>query len=110
MSDLQLSLFSESPVEEDAPSNQPKTIQSNSSLSIDIQNAITSLLTTDKISTRELCETLIEQFKAPKERFSSGKPKIYPTVCIFLESLVQNGQLEFVQEVDRGDRIYKVIK
>lgn len=110
MSDLQLNLFSESPVEEDVSSNQPKTIQSTSSLSTDIQNAIISLMTTDKISTRELCENLIEQYKAPKERFSSGKPKIYPTVCIFLETLAQNGQLEFIHEVDREDRIYKVIK
>lgn len=57
-------------------------------------------------SARIITELLIKNEFAPKERYSTGKPKIYPQVCMFLDSLVYQGVLQLTNIDGRNDRTY----
>lgn len=57
----------------------------------------------------ELCEDLATYHGASKERFSSGKLKIFPEVCSYLEHLVEKGVLQFVEKYSDLDRAYKLV-
>ena len=108
LDDLQLSLFAIEPVTVDSPSKKNSLVQNSTMLKENIQNALLSL-PNETFSTRDLCEILIEQYNAPKERFTTDQPKIYPQVCRILDTLVQNRHIESVETVDQSDKIYKKI-
>ncbi|MCM3358121.1 DUF3895 domain-containing protein [Psychrobacillus sp. MER TA 171] len=61
-------------------------------------------------STRVICEVLIEKHRAPRERFLTGKPKIYPDIAMHLESYVQSGEFKVTHEKDKKDRKYFPVK
>lgn len=54
----------------------------------------------------EICEMLISSGAISKERYSTGKPVAYGKVCIILEELVKTGLIEFVEDLNKTDRIY----
>lgn len=61
-------------------------------------------------SAKEICKNLVAYHGASSQTFSSGTLRIYPDVCIFLESLKGKGFLEFVEKTGLEDRIYKVLE
>ncbi len=58
-------------------------------------------------STRVLCELLIKEHGASRERYSTSKPKIYPSVCMHLETLVKQGNLSLLRIKNTEDRYYE---
>ena len=107
MSQIQLDLFSNEETVETKTNSQ--TYSSNPTLlSVPLQNAVLSLLQIGIQSSRDICERLIDSHNAPKERYSTEKPKIYPYVCLYLDNLVDTGELQLVS-VEHEDRIYKIL-
>ncbi|MCK6259555.1 DUF3895 domain-containing protein [Fictibacillus sp. KIGAM418] len=78
------------------------------SISFGYQEAIRSYLEKGITSTRILCELLIKEHHAPKDRYISGKPKIYSEVCFYLESLCSLGEVKFISKKDQEDRLYSM--
>jgi hypothetical protein len=60
------------------------------------------------ISVREICEFLIKTRLSSNDRFSSGKPAIFPYVSMFLEFLKSKGKCTLIKG-NTDDRIYKAI-
>lgn len=62
-------------------------------------------------SARDICNLLIEKHNARNTTFDiTGKPHIYPEICMNLEKLVQEGVCTLVEKKnDYSDRIYKYI-
>jgi Protein of unknown function (DUF3895) len=58
-------------------------------------------------SARVICELLIKEHGASRERYSTSKPKIYPSVCMHLETLVKQGNLGLLRTKNTEDRYYK---
>lgn len=58
----------------------------------------------------EVCEELVVYFGASNARYSSGTLKIFPEVCIILESLVKQGKLTFIGKKNGTDRIYQILE
>lgn len=58
----------------------------------------------------EVCYELIENYGAPKDTFLSGRPLIYPDVCIFLDYLSEKGIVQSVGTKWVNDRSYKRLK
>ena len=106
MNQIEFDLFDETKEQTTVQSNL--SYKENSLLTSLIQKAIYSILITGTSSAREVCEELINNHEVPKDRYPTGKPKIYPLVCIFLDSLVLKGELEFINEDERTDRFYKL--
>jgi hypothetical protein len=73
-----------------------------------LYNEICDLLQTGESSALEICEKLIASEKISSERFSSNKPKSYGKVCSILDSMVSQGNLLFVEDKDKKDRIYQL--
>jgi hypothetical protein len=61
-------------------------------------------------STRVICELLIKNHIVANQRYITGKPKIYPYVCFFLEGLVSQGELYLEDINGHEDRFYKLFK
>jgi hypothetical protein len=61
-------------------------------------------------STRVICELLIKNHIVANQRYLTGKPKVYPHVCFFLEGLVYQGELYLEDTNGYEDRFYKFIK
>lgn len=57
----------------------------------------------------EVSEELAAYHGASGERFSSGMLKIFPDVCMVLESLVKQQKLQFIKKQNGRDRVYRVI-
>lgn len=70
-------------------------------------NQIDQYLRQDLNNARGICERLINEAGASNERFSTGKPKIYGEVCIYLDKLVNHGNLILIDDND-SDRIYQI--
>lgn len=66
-------------------------------------------LTGNEFNASNLCEYLVKYHGASSQRFSSGKLKIFPDVCMELKSLEGSGQLELVGKTNALDRIYRVM-
>uniref|UniRef100_UPI003F49938A DUF3895 domain-containing protein n=1 Tax=Bacillus multifaciens TaxID=3068506 RepID=UPI003F49938A len=79
--------------------------QYNYSLSLYHQNEVLDYLKKGVSSTRVICELLIKNNNADPKRYITGKPKIYASVCCYLDSLVQEGVLE-IEVKDITDRVY----
>lgn len=61
-------------------------------------------------SVRALCELLITEHQLNRERYSTGKPRIYPAVCLYLDYLVDSGKAEFLGEAaGKEDRRYRLV-
>jgi len=58
-------------------------------------------------SARVICELLIKEHRASRERYSTSKPKIYPSVCMHLETLVKQGNISLLSTKNTEDRYYK---
>lgn len=58
----------------------------------------------------EVCRHLINYHEAPDDRYSSGTYKIFPYVCIFLDYLVECGELAFLGKRRGIDRLYRLVK
>lgn len=58
------------------------------------------------ISTRQLCEFLIEQKGSNMKRYLSGKPLIYPYVAHYLENLEYEGLVFFGENIDYRDKTF----
>jgi len=54
----------------------------------------------------DITESLVKYHGADRDRFSTGKYKIYPYVCMFLEHLVDLDKLLFVKKIGQRDRVY----
>lgn len=53
----------------------------------------------------EICAQLIEEHQAPTETYTTGKPKIYPYVMMYLDKLAAQGLCE-VKQRDAYEGIY----
>lgn len=53
-----------------------------------------------------MSEQLINIKSAPNDRYVTGKPKIYYSVCLFLDKLVGAGECT-LQYTSQSDRKYK---
>lgn len=88
-----------------------KTLEKNESLPVNnlsgpIKDKILEYLKTVS-STRVICELLIKNNIVSNQRYLTGKPKIYPHVCLFLEGLVSLGKLTLEEKNGHEDRFYK---
>ncbi|WLD91921.1 DUF3895 domain-containing protein [Alkalihalobacillus sp. AL-G] len=100
-----LSLFDDQPVQN--PSDEEIILDAAAYiLSNEYKDAILSYLDEGVESARLICELLIKNQNAPRERYISNKPRIYYSVCLFLDNLIISEQLE-LHSHDTIDRIYK---
>jgi hypothetical protein len=58
-------------------------------------------------SVRIICELLIKNQIVANQRYITGKPKIYPRICVYLESLVTQNIVELEEINGTDDRKYK---
>lgn len=72
-----------------------------------LQQDILGLVQSGETSALRICLSLIDSKKLPNELYSTGKPKAYGQVCSILDSLVHQGELLFVEDKDKKDRIYR---
>ncbi|MCH6268809.1 DUF3895 domain-containing protein [Neobacillus citreus] len=94
-----------SPVQEKRKILEPVT----NHLSAAIKDKVLHYLETVS-SVRIICELLIKHHIVAGQRYITGKPKIYPIVCLYLESLV-NENVIYLEEVNgTDDRKYKFTK
>lgn len=71
---------------------------------------IETYLQHQKTNARFICELLIKHQIAPDNRYVTGKPKIYVSVCLYLDSLVTKGRLVLDEEESNStDRKYKLV-
>lgn len=68
----------------------------NSTLSMGLKRNIDQLLKLGFDNARLICEKLIRDQLIKSERYITGKPAIYPYVCLYLDFLVSVGELQFV--------------
>jgi Protein of unknown function (DUF3895) len=73
------------------------------------ENEIKIFLLKGISSARVICELLIKEKGAARERYITGKPKIYTAVCLHLDSLVKNGDIELLHTKYTEDRFYRII-
>lgn len=60
------------------------------------------------ISASDLSRYLVNECGAPSETFSTGRFKIYPDVCKFLDYLVEQGIIQLLRKDGVNDRIYGI--
>jgi hypothetical protein len=100
---FEFDLFEENESETVLPKKESLPI---SNLSGPIKDKILEYLRTVS-STRVICELLIKNHIVANHRYLTGKPKIYPYVCFFLEGLVSQGELYLEDTNGYEDRFYK---
>jgi competence CoiA-like predicted nuclease len=72
-----------------------------------LQNAIYDYVqSVSIISASKLTRYLVNECGAPSETFSTGRFKIYPDVCKFLDYLAERGMIQFLRKEGVNDRIY----
>ncbi|WP_251636210.1 DUF3895 domain-containing protein [Neobacillus niacini] len=71
--------------------------------------AINGYLDEGVTSVRVICELLIKHNGAEKERYLTGKPRIYPGVCQYLEQLVYDDKVSLIEVNGKEDRIYQIV-
>jgi hypothetical protein len=103
---LEFDLFEDtkdySPVQEKKKILIPLT----NNLSVPIKDKVLHYLETVS-SVLIICKLLIKNHIVADQRFITGKPKIYPMVCVYLESLV-NQNMTYLEEINgTDDRKYK---
>ncbi|WP_416150366.1 DUF3895 domain-containing protein [Salipaludibacillus sp. HK11] len=100
-----INLFSEE--EMPAPKNE-KDLQMYV-LAPKYRDAVIGYLEDGVTSARVICELLIKNNSAPKGRYTySERPKIYVSVCFYLDLLVSRGQATHIGSLNLDDRYYKL--
>lgn len=82
-------------------------------LNENLQLGVISYLTNaqeDEVLASDITESLVKYYEADKDVYSTGKYKIYPFVCMFLEYLVDLNKLELIKTNGQRDRAYKLKK
>jgi hypothetical protein len=95
----------------DMPGDKPEARHSNIPLELsqELQHLVLKLLQEDIQSIRVLCEAIIRERPALNERYLSGKPRIYYSVCRFADRLVQEKAARLVFS-DLADRNYEWVE
>lgn len=62
----------------------------------------------NSVSVRQLCEFMIKEVGSLDKRYLTGKPHIYVRVCSYLDFLVTQGKLSYIENLDYIDRIYYI--
>ncbi|HDX9643571.1 TPA: DUF3895 domain-containing protein [Bacillus mobilis] len=62
----------------------------------------------NSVSVRQLCEFMIKEVGSLDKRYLTGKPHIYVHVCSYLDFLVTQGKLSYIENLDYIDRIYYI--
>lgn len=62
----------------------------------------------NSVSVRQLCEFMIKEVGSLDKRYLTGKPHIYVQVCSYLDFLVTQGKLSYIENLDYIDRIYYI--
>ncbi|MEB9381785.1 DUF3895 domain-containing protein [Bacillus cereus] len=62
----------------------------------------------NSVSVRQLCEFMIKEIGSLDKRYITGKPHIYVHVCSYLDFLVTQGKLSYIENLDYIDRIYYI--
>jgi hypothetical protein len=73
-----------------------------------LQSRVRGYLRNGVGSARVICEMLIEEHHANGRRFLTGKPKLFPSVCVYIESLDAT-KLESISPEDRAYSLTKPI-
>lgn len=76
-------------------------------LTYEHQKAIESYLQKGVTSAWVLCELLVKEHNAPKDRYATIKPKMYVPVCMYLDELVKQGTIRLVEKDGKLDRMYQ---
>jgi hypothetical protein len=72
-----------------------------------LQNAILDYVqSASMISASNLSRYLVNECGSPSETFSTGRFKIYPDVCKFLDYLAEQGIIQLLRKDGVNDRIY----
>jgi hypothetical protein len=100
---FEFDLFEEKETKTSSPTKESLPVNN---LSGPIKDKILEYLRTVS-STRVICELLIKNNIVANQRYLTGKPKIYPYVCFFLEGLVYQGELYLEDTNAYEDRFYK---
>lgn len=66
-------------------------------------------LSSQKFRTSDVCEHLVKYHGANSSRFSSGKYKIFPDVCMFLEHLESKGIIDLIKVKGNMDHVYTIL-
>lgn len=88
-------------------SEKPKETFFVGDLSFPTQEAIDAYIQQGTESALMICELLIKEGKVQDKRYSTKKPKIYYSVCTYLDSFVASGMMS-VEPLGREDRIYRL--
>jgi hypothetical protein len=75
-------------------------------LSSELQAFIKEYLNRGAESARIICELLIKNQGLPNKRYQSGKPKLYPAVCHYLDTLLSKQEIQ-LKSYSHEDRIYQ---
>lgn len=87
--------------------NRKQSINNPYILPFSYREHVTKYLQEGVRSTRIICELLIKKHQASKKRYTSQKPKIYASVCFYLDYLVQQGEVVFIGTDNLDDRYYE---
>jgi len=85
--------------------NKPITV--TNSLSGPLKDKVLSYLETVS-SVRIICELLIKNNIVADQRYITGKPKIYPIICMFLDGLIYQNVVTLEEVNGTDDRKYKL--
>ncbi|RKL66578.1 hypothetical protein CR203_14925 [Salipaludibacillus neizhouensis] len=99
-----INLFSE----EEMPLPKKENDLKPYALASEYRDAVFGYLTEGVTSTRIICELLMKNYHAPSERYYSGRPKIYVSVCFYLDLLVSKEKALHIGSLNLDDRYYKL--
>lgn len=103
---LEFDLFEDTKDHSPAQEKEKKQIPLTNNLTVAVKDKVLHYLETVS-SVRIICELLIKNHIVADQRYITGKPKIYPMVCVYLENLV-NQNVVYLEEVNGTDnRKYK---
>ncbi|MEH7273673.1 DUF3895 domain-containing protein [Neobacillus vireti] len=103
---LEFDLFEDTKDQSAAQEKEKKKIPLTNNLTVAVKDKVLHYLETVS-SVRIICELLIKNHIVADQRYITGKPKIYPMVCVYLEDLI-NQNVVYLEEVNgTDDRKYK---
>lgn len=103
---LEFDLFDDTKDHSPVQEKKKKPIPLTNNLSVALRDKVLHYLETVS-SVRIICELLSKNHIVADQRYITGKPKIYPMICVYLESLVHQNVV-YLEEVNgTDDRKYK---
>jgi hypothetical protein len=90
--------------EAEAEEEEPPLIE----LDYALQSRVRGYLRNGARSARVICEMLIEEHNANSRRFLTGKPKLFPSVCVYIES-IEGVKIDSISPEDRAYSLMKPI-